>query len=143
MEAMEALGVPRRVVAFVIPAGYSFNLDGSTLYLAVASIFVAQAGGIHLTVGQQVLMMATLVLTSKGVAGVPRATLVVLLATAATFGLPVGPIAMILGIDALMDMARTMVNVVGNCLASVVIARWEGVFGEAAPSEAVLEGAEA
>lgn len=143
MEAMEALGVPRRVVAFVIPAGYSFNLDGSTLYLAVASIFVAQAGNIHLSVGQQLLMMTTLVLTSKGVAGVPRATLVVLLATAATFGLPVAPIAMILGIDALMDMARTMVNVVGNCLASVVVARWEGVFGEAQPSEAVLEGAEA
>lgn len=141
MEAMEALGVPRRVVAFVIPAGYSFNLDGSTLYLAVASIFVAQAGGIHLGVGQQLLMMATLVLTSKGVAGVPRATLVVLLATAATFGLPVAPIAMILGIDALMDMARTMVNVVGNCLASVVVARWEGVFGEEPASEAVVEGA--
>ena len=143
MEAMEALGVPRRVVAFVIPAGYSFNLDGSTLYLAVASIFVAQAAGIHLTLGEQLLMMLTLVLTSKGVAGVPRATLVVLLATAATFRLPTEPIAMILGIDALMDMARTMVNVVGNCLASVVVARWEGVFGEAHPTEAVLEGAEA
>ena len=143
MEAMEALGVPRRVVAFVIPAGYSFNLDGSTLYLAVASIFVAQAAGIHLTIGEQLLMMLTLVLTSKGVAGVPRATLVVLLATAATFRLPTEPIAMILGIDALMDMARTMVNVVGNCLASVVVARWEGVFGEAKPTEAVLEGAEA
>ncbi len=143
MEQMEALGVPRRVVAFVIPAGYSFNLDGSTLYLAVASIFVAQAAGIHLSVGQQLLMMATLVLTSKGVAGVPRATLVVLLATASTFGLPTAPIAMILGIDALMDMARTMVNVVGNCLASVVVARWEGVFGEETPSVTVLEGAEA
>lgn len=143
MEAMEALGVPRRVVAFVIPAGYSFNLDGSTLYLAVASIFVAQAGNVHLGIGQQLLMMATLVLTSKGVAGVPRATLVVLLATAATFGLPTAPIAMILGIDALMDMARTMVNVVGNCLASVAVARWEGVFGEARPSAEVLEGAEA
>ncbi len=143
MEQMEALGVPRRVVAFVIPAGYSFNLDGSTLYLAVASIFVAQAAGIHLSIGQQLLMMATLVLTSKGVAGVPRATLVVLLATASTFGLPTAPIAMILGIDALMDMARTMVNVVGNCLASVVVARWEGVFGEERPSETVLAGAEA
>src|SRR6201996_3967134 len=137
MESMEALGVPRRIVAFVIPAGYSFNLDGSTLYLAVASIFVAQAAGIHLTLGQQLLMMGTLVLTSKGVAGVPRATLVVLLATASTFHLPVEPIAMILGIDALMDMARTMVNVVGNCLASVVVARSEGVFGEAKPSLAV------
>ena len=143
MEQMEALGVPRRIVAFVIPAGYSFNLDGSTLYLAVASIFVAQAAGIHLSIGQQLLMMATLVLTSKGVAGVPRATLVVLLATAATFRLPVEPIFVILGIDALMDMARTMVNVVGNCLASVIVAQWEGQFGKEQPSAAVLEGTEA
>ncbi len=142
MENMEAFGVPRRVVAFVIPAGYSFNLDGSTLYLAVASIFVAQAAGIHLSVGQQLLMMGTLVLTSKGVAGVPRATLVVLLATASTFHLPTEPIFVILGIDALMDMARTMVNVVGNCLASAVVARWEGVFGSEAPSAAVLAGAQ-
>ncbi len=142
MEAMEALGVPRRVVAFVIPAGYSFNLDGSTLYLAVASIFVAQAAGIHLTIGQQLLMMATLVLTSKGVAGVPRATLVVLLATASTFHLPTEPIFVILGIDALMDMARTAVNVVGNCLASAVVARWEGVFGTEMPDPVVLEGVE-
>jgi proton glutamate symport protein len=141
MEQMEALGVPRRIVAFVIPAGYSFNLDGSTLYLAVASIFVAQAAGIHLSIGQQLLMMATLVLTSKGVAGVPRATLVVLLATASTFRLPVEPIFVILGIDALMDMARTMVNVVGNCLASVVVARWEGEFGKELPSAVVIEGA--
>ena len=143
MEQMEALGVPRRIVAFVIPAGYSFNLDGSTLYLAVASIFVAQAAGIHLSVGQQLLMMATLVLTSKGVAGVPRATLVVLLATASTFHLPVEPIFVILGIDALMDMARTMVNVVGNCLASVVVAQWEGQFGKEKVDEVVLEGVEA
>ena len=141
MEAMEALGVPRRVVAFVIPAGYSFNLDGSTLYLAVASIFVAQAAGIRLSIGQQLLMMATLVLTSKGVAGVPRATLVVLLATASTFHLPTEPIFVILGIDALMDMARTAVNVVGNCLASAVVARWEGVFGTETPGPVVLEGA--
>jgi len=141
MEQMEALGVPRRIVAFVIPAGYSFNLDGSTLYLAVASIFVAQAAGIHLSIGQQLLMMATLVLTSKGVAGVPRATLVVLLATASTFHLPVEPIFVILGIDALMDMARTMVNVVGNCLASVVVAKWEGQFGSEPASQTVLEGA--
>ena len=143
MEAMEAFGVPRRVVAFVIPAGYSFNLDGSTLYLAVASIFVAQAAGISLSIGQQLLMMATLVLTSKGVAGVPRATLVVLLATASTFHLPTEPIFVILGIDALMDMARTSVNVVGNCLASAVVARWEGVFGTETPDPVVLEGAEA
>lgn len=140
MEAMEALGVPRRIVAFVIPAGYSFNLDGSTLYLAVASIFVAQAAGVHLSWGQQVLLMATLVLTSKGVAGVPRATLVVLLATAASFHLPTEPIFVILGVDALMDMARTMVNVVGNCLASVVVAKWEGEFETEPISPVVIEG---
>ena len=140
MEQMEALGVPRRIVAFVIPAGYSFNLDGSTLYLAVASIFVAQAAGVHLSLGQQLLMMFTLMLTSKGVAGVPRATLVVLLATAATFHLPTEPIFVILGIDALADMARTTVNVVGNCLASVVVAKWEGEFGREPISPIVLAG---
>ncbi len=140
MEAMEALGVPRRIVAFVIPAGYSFNLDGSTLYLALASVFVAQAAGVHMSWGEQALMMGTLILTSKGVAGVPRATLVVLLATAATFRLPTEPIFVILGIDALMDMARTMTNVVGNCLASVVVARWEGEFGVEAVDPVVLEG---
>jgi len=143
MEQMEALGVPRRIVAFVIPAGYSFNLDGSTLYLAVASIFVAQAAGIHLTIGQQLVMMLTLMLTSKGVAGVPRAMLVVLLATASSFHLPMEPIFVILGIDALMDMARTTANVVGNCLASVVIAKWEHQFGIEPVGAAVLEGAEA
>jgi proton glutamate symport protein len=139
MEAMEALGVPRRIVAFVIPAGYSFNLDGSTLYLALASVFVVQAAGIPMSLGKELLMMGTLILTSKGVAGVPRATLVVLLATAATFGLPTEPIFVILGIDALMDMARTTVNVVGNCLASAVVARWEGEFGLEIPSPAVAE----
>jgi proton glutamate symport protein len=140
MENMEALGVPRRIVAFVIPAGYSFNLDGSTLYLAIAGIFVAQAAGVQMSLGQQLLMMLTLMLTSKGVAGVPRATLVVLLATAATFRLPTEPIFVILGIDALADMARTTVNVVGNCLASVVVAKWEGEFGTEAVSPVVLEG---
>jgi proton glutamate symport protein len=140
MEAMEALGVPRRIVAFVIPAGYSFNLAGSTLYLAVASIFVAQAAGIHLSLGEQLAMMLTLMLTSKGIAGVPRAMLVVLLATAATFHLPAEPIFVILGIDALADMARTTVNVVGNCLASVVVAKWEGEFGAEPISPVVLEG---
>lgn len=129
MEAMEALGVPRRIVAFVIPAGYSFNLDGSTLYLALASVFVAQAAGVTMNWKQQLFMVGTLMLTSKGVAGVPRATLIVLLATVAMFRLPEEPIFVILGIDALMDMARTTVNVVGNCLASVVVARWEGEFG--------------
>jgi proton glutamate symport protein len=126
MENMEAFGVPRKIVAFVLPTGYSFNLDGTTLYLALASIFVAQAAGIHLSFGQQLVMMLTLMLTSKGVAGVPRASLVILLGTAVSFGLPVEPIFIILGIDELMDMARTSVNVIGNCLASAVIGRWEG-----------------
>jgi proton glutamate symport protein len=139
MEAMEALGVPRRIVAFVIPAGYSFNLDGSTLYLALASVFVAQAAGVNMGWKQQMFMVATLMLTSKGVAGVPRATLIVLLATVAMFHLPEEPIFVILGIDALMDMARTSVNVVGNCLASVVVARWEGEFGAEAPARETLE----
>jgi proton glutamate symport protein len=134
MEAMEALGVPRRIVAFVIPAGYSFNLDGSTLYLSLASVFVAQAAGVHMGWKQQMFMVGTLMLTSKGVAGVPRATLIVLLATVAMFRLPEEPIFVILGIDALMDMARTSVNVVGNCLASAVVARWEGEFGSQAPA---------
>jgi proton glutamate symport protein len=132
MESMESFGVPRETVAFVIPAGYSFNLDGSTLYLALASIFVAQAAGITMTWPQQLFMVFTLMLTSKGVAGVPRAVLVVLLATAATFHLPIEPIFLILGVDALIDMARTSVNVTGNCLASAVIARWEGELGEPA-----------
>jgi proton glutamate symport protein len=137
MECMEAFGVPRRIVAFVIPAGYSFNLDGSTLYLAVASIFVAQVAGIHLTWLQQLFMVFTLMVTSKGVAGVPRAVLVVLLATAATFHLPTEPIFIILGIDALMDMARTAVNVIGNCLACAVIARWEGELDTSSASVAM------
>jgi len=126
MEDMEAFGVPRRIVAFVIPAGYSFNMAGSSVYLAVASIFVAQAAGMHMSWGQQLSMVFALMLTSKGVAGVPRATLVVLMATASMFHLPTEPIFVILGIDALMDMARTAVNVIGNCLACTVIARSEG-----------------
>lgn len=128
MEAMEAIGVPREVVAFVMPAGYSFNLDGSTLYLSLASIFVAQAAGIHLGAGQQLLIILTLLLTSKGVAGVSRAAIVILLGTVGSFGLPVEPVFILLGIDQLMDMARTSVNVLGNCLATVVVAKWEGEF---------------
>ncbi|MGE5111304.1 MAG: dicarboxylate/amino acid:cation symporter [Acidobacteriaceae bacterium] len=128
MEAMEGIGVPREIVAFVMPTGYSFNLDGSTLYLSLAAIFVAQAAGIHLSLGQQILLMLTLMLTSKGVAGVSRAALVILLGTAGSFGLPTEPIFILLGIDQLMDMARTSVNVLGNCLATVVVARWEGDF---------------
>jgi proton glutamate symport protein len=141
MEHMELLGVPRRIVAFVIPAGYSFNLDGSTLYLAVASMFVAQAGGIHLSVGQQLLMMGTLIITSKGVAGVPRSVMVVLLATASTFHLPVEPIMVLLAADALLDMARTVINVSGNCLASAIVAKWEGVFDSERPGPAVVDAA--
>ena len=138
MEAMEAFGVPRRITGFVIPAGYSFNLAGSALYLAIASIFVAQAAGMHMGLRAQLAMLLVLMLTSKGVAGVPRAVLVVLLATASTFHLPEGPIFLILGIDALMDMGRTVINVTGNCLAAVVIAQWEGVFRkEAAAPEAL------
>lgn len=128
MEAMERIGVPRKIVAFVMPTGYSFNLDGTTLYLSLAAIFVAQAAGMPMTFGQQLLIVFTLMLTSKGVAGVPRASLVILLGTAASFGMPVWPIFIILGIDELMDMARTSVNVIGNCLATVVIAKWEGEF---------------
>jgi proton glutamate symport protein len=128
MERMEEIGVPRQTVAFVMPTGYSFNLDGSTLYLALASVFVAQAAGIPLSFGQQLMIVFTLMITSKGVAGVPRATLVILLGTAASFGLPEWPILALLGIDELMDMARTSVNVIGNCLATVVVARWEGEF---------------
>jgi proton glutamate symport protein len=128
MERMIEFGVPRRIVAFVMPTGYSFNLDGSTLYLGVASIFVAQAAGVHLSLGQQLAMMVTLLITSKGVAGVPRASLVVLAGVLTTYELPAAGIAVILGVDELMDMARTMVNLVGNCLATVVVGRWEGEF---------------
>jgi proton glutamate symport protein len=139
MEAMEAIGVPRQIVAFVMPTGYSFNLDGTSLYLSLASVFVAQAAGIDMPLGQQLLMVFTLMLTSKGVAGVPRASLVILLGTVASFNLPVEPIFIILGIDELMDMARTSTNVIGNCLATVVIARWEGEFGRSPASPVVQE----
>jgi proton glutamate symport protein len=127
LENMEQFGVPRHIVAFVLPTGYSFNLDGSTLYLSLASVFIAQAAGVELTLSQQLLMMLTLMLTSKGVAGVPRAALVILAGTLASFHLPMEGVAVLLGIDAVMDMARTSVNVLGNCLASAVVARWEGV----------------
>jgi proton glutamate symport protein len=141
MENMERLGVPRRIVGFVLPTGYSFNLDGTTLYLSLASIFVAQAAGVNLSWGQQITMMLVLMLTSKGVAGVPRASLVILLATLASFHLPVEGVLVILGVDELMDMARTAVNVIGNCLATVVVARWEKSFrtAEWIAEEAELE----
>jgi proton glutamate symport protein len=130
MANMEKFGVPRKVVSFVIPTGYTFNLDGTTLYLSLASVFVAQAAGIHLSFGEQLMIGLTLMLTSKGVAAVPRASLVILIATAATFKFPLWPIMAIYGIDELMDMARTSVNVIGNTLASCVIARWEGEFDD-------------
>jgi len=136
LEKMEGFGVPKHIVAFVLPAGYSFNLDGSTLYLALASMFIAQAAGRHIPFTTQLVMMLTLMLTSKGVAGVPRASLVILAGTLATFNLPVEGIAVILGVDTLMDMARTSVNLVGNCLATAVVARWEGTdfrVADAAP----------
>jgi proton glutamate symport protein len=135
MEHMEAIGVPRRIVAFVMPTGYSFNLDGSTLYLAVAAVFVAQAAGITLSLSQQLLMMLTLMVASKGLAGVPRAAIVILAATLASFRLPVEAIGVLLGVDVLMDMARTSVNLVGNCLATVVMARWEGEYDVQANQE--------
>lgn len=128
MERMEELGVPRWIVSFVIPMGYSFNLTGSTLYLAMAALFAAQAGGLHLSAMQQLVLLATLALSSKGIAGVPRATLVVLLGVAASFQIPTAAVLMLLGVDTLMDMGRTGLNVVGNCMAAAVVARWEGEF---------------
>jgi len=136
MECVEAFGVPRRIVSFIMPLGYSFNLDGSTLYLSLAAVFVAQAAGVDLTIGQQITMLLTLMLTSKGVAGVPRASLVILAATLASYNLPLEGVTLILGVDALMDMGRTMTNVVGNCLASVVVAKWEGEFRAPHPETA-------
>lgn len=137
MEAMERFGVPRRIVSFVMPLGYSFNLDGTTLYLSLAAVFVAQAAGVELTGWQQFTMLLTLMLTSKGVAGVPRASLVILAGTLASYGLPLEGVTLILGVDELMDMARTMTNVVGNCLATAVVARWEGELGEGEPETAL------
>ncbi len=137
LENMEKFGVPKHIVAFVLPTGYSFNLDGSTMYLSLASVFVAQAAGVHMSLGQQLLMMLTLMLTSKGVAAVPRASLVILAGTLVTFGLPVAGISLLLGADALMDMARTSVNLLGNCMATAVVARWEGVDLRARHDEAI------
>jgi proton glutamate symport protein len=125
---MEELGVPKRIVSFVMPTGYAFNMDGTTLYLAMASVFVAQAAGVHMPLSTQILMMLTLIMTSKGIAAVPRAGLVILSATLAQFDLPLQGVAVILGVDALMDMARTSLNLLGNCMATVVMARWDGSF---------------
>jgi len=131
LEQMERFGVPKNIVGFVLPTGYSFNLTGSTMYLSLASVFVAQLAGVHMSIGDQLVMMLTLMLTSKGVAGVPRAALVVLTATLTQFGLPLEGAAILLGIDQIMDMGRTAMNVVGNCIATVVVARWEGVLDDA------------
>lgn len=130
MNVMERFGVPKDIVAFVMPTGYSFNLDGSTLYLALAALFVAQMAGVDMSLGQQLMMMLTLMLTSKGVAAVPRASLVILAGTLTAFGLPLEGVAVILGIDHLLDMGRTSVNLVGNCVATTVVARWEGVLDD-------------
>ncbi|NOT61904.1 MAG: cation:dicarboxylase symporter family transporter [Acidobacteria bacterium] len=131
LENMERLGVPRRIVSFILPLGYSFNLDGSTLYLSLAAMFVAQAANVQLSIGQQITMLLTLMLSTKGIAAVPRASLVVLAGTLAQFDLPLEGIALILGVDEFMDMARTATNVIGNCLATAVVARWEGEFNDA------------
>ncbi|HEV2985651.1 MAG TPA: cation:dicarboxylase symporter family transporter, partial [Vicinamibacterales bacterium] len=141
LEVMERFGVPKNIVGFVLPTGYSFNLDGTTLYLSLASVFVAQLAGVPMTIGQQLVMMLTLMLTSKGVAGVPRAALVVLTATLTQFGLPLEGAAILLGIDQIMDMGRTAVNVMGNCISTVVVARWEGVFDDAKMKAFAADGA--
>jgi proton glutamate symport protein len=132
MERMEEFGVPRWIVSFVVPTGYSFNMTGSSVYLTMAAIFAAQAANIHLTLGEQLIMLATLMLTSKGVAGVPRATLVVLMASASQLHIPSSAILVLLGIDTLMDMGRSGMNVIGNCMAAAVVARWEGEMPQAA-----------
>jgi proton glutamate symport protein len=134
MEQMEEFGVPRWIVSFVIPTGYSFNMTGSSIYLSMAALFAAQAGGLHLSVEQQIVLLATLLLTSKGIAGVPRATLVILMAVASSFQIPAAAVLMLLGVDTLMDMGRTAMNVIGNCLAAVVVARWEGELSDMAVS---------
>jgi proton glutamate symport protein len=127
---MERFGCPKNIVGLVLPTGYSFNLDGTTLYLSLASVFVAQLAGVEMSFGQQLVMMLTLMLTSKGVAGVPRAALVVMTATLTQFNLPLEGAAILLGIDQIMDMGRTAVNVMGNCISTAVVARWEGVFDD-------------
>jgi proton glutamate symport protein len=134
IEQMEAFGVPREIVAFVLPTGYSFNMDGASLYQSLALFFVVQAAGLHLTVGQQVMMILTLMISSKGTAGVARASFLVVFAAATSFHLPMEPLFLLFAIDQLMDMGRTAVTVLGNCVACVVIARWEGEYPPAPPS---------
>lgn len=142
MENMERFGVPKHIVSFVLPTGYSFNLDGTTLYLSMASVFVAQAAGVEMSLGRQLIMMLTLMLTSKGVAAVPRASMVVLSGTLGSFGLPLEGVALLLGVDTIMDMARTSVNLLGNCLATAAVARWEGVELPTGDLEPIVEKAE-
>ncbi len=139
MEEMERIGVPPKIVGFVLPTGYSFNLDGTTLYLSLASVFVAQVAGMELTIGQQIIICLTLMLTSKGVAGVARASIVILAATVSQFNMPMWPVYLIMAVDVLMDMGRTAVNVIGNCLATIVIAKWEGEYKPNADNEKILE----
>jgi proton glutamate symport protein len=143
LENMERFGVPKHIVSFVLPTGYSFNLDGTTLYLSLASVFVAQAAGVEMSFSQQLVMMLTLMLTSKGVAAVPRASMVVLSGTLASFNLPLEGVALLLGVDTIMDMARTSVNLLGNCLATAAVARWEGVELPTGDLEPVAEEAKA
>ncbi len=142
LENMERFGVPKHIVSFVLPTGYSFNLDGTTLYLSLASVFVAQAAGVEMSFGQQLVMMLTLMLTSKGVAAVPRASMVVLSGTLSSFNLPLEGVALLLGVDTIMDMARTSVNLLGNCLATAAVARWEGVDLPTGDLEPIVEKAE-
>ena len=137
LENMERFGVPKHIVGFVLPTGYSFNMDGSTLYLSIAALFVAQASGLHVSIGDQLFMMLTLMLTSKGVAGVPRAAFVILSGALTTFHMPLEGVAVLLGVDAILDMGRTSINVLGNCLAGAVVARWEGVRFASAPDPGV------
>jgi proton glutamate symport protein len=145
MEIMEDFGVPKKIVSFVMPTGYTFNLDGSTLYLSLATLFVAQLSGVHLSIGQQLMIMLTLMLTSKGIAGVPRVSLVILTGTLISFKIPVAGVAILLGIDQILDMGRTTVNLIGNCVASAVVARWENCFDDAkmnnfiAPEESIFD----